>query len=77
MELIQDEIGKRDALPIAIGPNESIGVDHLGRAMNALGLQARNRIGTRAAVFKQKRVCVSRHGIGHYQIKVFAIALHR
>jgi hypothetical protein len=48
MKFVNDQIGKRNALPPFIVPDEVM-IDHCRRAMDAFGLTARGRIGPLAA----------------------------
>jgi hypothetical protein len=45
MNLIEDKIAERDALPIVIGPDKRVGVDNLRWAVNTKRLRARNWVG--------------------------------
>ena len=77
VQLVKDVIGEREALPIAIGPHERMRIDNLRRAVHAVRLRARNRIGALAAIFKNERIVVARFRIGNEQLEVFPMARHR
>jgi hypothetical protein len=47
VEFVQDQLAKGGAAPAGVGPSEAVRVHHLGRAVNALRLTARGRIGIR------------------------------